>query len=89
MVKTRADVDAALDSLAEWVPVMLADEDEATRLDVFEDALDALLRETALADRHHAWTRAQHILHANGLKRRLHGHHDDTASAPATRCVAD
>ena len=67
MARLRTDLDQQLDTLAQWMPNRFADADQATRLDVFEDALDTILRQAALADRQHVWARAQSILRENGL----------------------
>ena len=64
---TREQLDERLDDLADYVPKMMAETDEASHADAFAGIADELLEQTTSEDRAHVWTRLQCILRDNGM----------------------
>jgi hypothetical protein len=62
-MKPRAELDAELDALAEWVPVMLAETDDVSQMDAFASRADLIYEAAPVgADRMHVRNRLQRIL---------------------------
>jgi hypothetical protein len=66
-MKTRAELDAALDQLQAKLPAMIAEHDEATIMDAFADAMEAIEKDTAADDAEHLFSRTQCMLRDAGL----------------------
>ena len=65
MPKTRAELDAEIDALAEWVATMLAETDEASQMDAFAGRADLITDSAGPTDQAHVWSRLQQILVQN------------------------
>lgn len=65
--KSRAELDAELDELEQWMPTMLAETDEASQMDAFAGRAELIEEATAPIDREHVWNRLQCILRDAGL----------------------
>jgi hypothetical protein len=66
-MKTRAELDAALDKLQADLPGMMAAYDEATIMDAFAGVMEDIEAETAPADTEHLFSRTQCMLRDAGL----------------------
>ena len=67
MKLTRPILDQKLDALAAAMPQMMADTDEASKMDAFAGIADEIQEAASDEDRDHVWSRLQCILRDNGL----------------------
>jgi hypothetical protein len=67
MPKTRPELDAALDQLQADLPAMIEQNDEASIMDAFANAMEAIESATAPADTEHLFSRTQCMLRDAGL----------------------
>lgn len=65
MRKTLAELDADLNELAEWVPSMLAETDEASQMDAFAGRAELIEDSAGPENAAHVRDRLQHILVEN------------------------
>ena len=65
--KYRAELDAELAQLEQWMPVMLAETDEASQMVAFAGRAELIEEAAAPDDQEHVWNRLQCILRDAGL----------------------
>ena len=67
MPKTRAELDAQLESLKAALPALLESVSEDCQLDAFASLADDISGQAGSADAEHVWSRVQCILRDAGL----------------------
>jgi hypothetical protein len=65
--KSRAELDAELTQLEQWMPTMLAETDETSQMVAFAGRAELIEEATAPIDREHVWNRLQCMLRDAGL----------------------
>lgn len=66
-MKTLEGIDAALDALEAWVPVMIKETGPSSHIDAFAGRADLITFHVPPEFKDHAWNRTQCILRDNGL----------------------